>query len=412
MSKAQKKVDGEARLLATATKESKGILVARLKESSMDAAAEGIDLIDGTAWAAMVRAQDKAEALHAHYQEAEKTGEVLVRCLVCDGESPAANDECAFCGDRGEEEEEDAESEAGGASSPAPVRDIPVPSALVGASSPGAPKADKPKPTTALAVVDGGKAAPMATTNVGKGPLANLKERDLDKAVREVEQYKGAAGAAFWDLGNAVRDIYERSLWKLRSAEGKPQLYRSFEAFCNAELGMNPQSALNSMDTCKRYTRAMAEKYGRSKMTFLVRADEMSEPVLRRAMEGGASKRELATKAKELKAGKPVVERSGKVRKAPEKTRPASGDKITVAALLDKTHLVKAWKRPAGKLSQLANTRDLERAKKVNDEPVGRFELANGVVQYITLKPNAAGELQFAIKFAREEAATEAKAAE
>jgi hypothetical protein len=128
-------------------------------------------------------------------------------------------------------------------------------------------------------------------------------------------------------------------------------------------------------------------------------------------MKQGATKRQLAEKVKELKAGKPIVERGGKV-KPPASPRPASApvpkqDMITVMALLECTASVKLWKKPS-KMAMLADPSALARAKNLGDLPAGRHELPNGVSLYLTVDKTPSRELVVRLKFVREDS-TEGK---
>jgi hypothetical protein len=385
----------EKRLAKTATKDSpKGILASKLTSVALDAFAKA-----GLSGSPLVgyggTLEQRALIVFSHIQS---TGKADVVCQECGGEYVDATGSCPFCGDGMEEAAEVTEDELEVDDDEVEVEEddateITSPVAMV-ASMPSA-LSGAPAKGTALAVVEGGK----------NTALAKYKVIDLDKAIAKVKALKGNAGAAYWDLGDAIKDIIDRQLWKLRTAEGKPQVYRTFESFCNAELGIQPMSALSARDVASRYSRQEAEKLGRSKMTFLVRADDLDRPILEQAARSGASKRELAKKSKELKAGKPVVERTGKVRQAPAATRPAKSETITVAAIVDKPYVVPLYKKPAGKLSQLADPKSLTRAKNINHEPVGRVELGfNDLVCYIRVDTTPAGEARARLNFVREPA--------
>lgn len=386
-----------ARLTLTKTADSEGIIVAKLSEQALKAAVKnlGLDVAAGAPLAEM------AMAVFGNQKAGEEKKDFeCILCNVCGGESDENLDSCPYCGDGDEAKPADGEAvepkeddEEGHDSVPPPAALAAVPpTTLAGAPSKAVPGGKKPPSVASLAVVQGGK-------------LGTYKEKDLDHAVKEVIKYKGSAGAAYWDLGHSIAEIYEKDLWKLRTSEEKPQgVYRTFEAFCNAELQMQPMSALSAKDIAQRYTRDVAEKFGRSKMTFLVRADDLDRPALEQLVKSGASKAQVAKRAKELKAGKPVVERTGKVRKPPEATRPAKKDTITAIALLEASQTIPLWKKPAGKLEKtLLDTRALTRAKKLGDEPVGRLELPNGVCLYVTVDATPGGELRAKVKFVRED---------
>jgi hypothetical protein len=349
-----------------------GILVSKLDEEAMDRAAKRLKVQDYEG-----DVVQKHVTLFGFFDELEKAGKTdMALCDTCGATIIHGKEECSFCGAK-DEEDDDAPPAAG--------TEITIPSALAGAASSMVPVNQK---LTQVKLAGAGKVR---------------TEKDLDAAIAEIHALKGTAAGSFWDLGRKLAEVRDGQLWKLRPGEqGQPQKYKNFESLCKAELGMLPHNALGLMDGSLRYTREESVRMGAKKMTILARADDSVRAELEKDAAAGATTRQLVAKKKALTAGKPVVERSGKVRRPPVATKPKkSGDTITATALLDAPITIKLFKKPA-KLSMLADEKDLARAKKLGDHPAGRFELPNGICGYVVIDAAPSGEWRARISFARE----------
>jgi hypothetical protein len=288
--------------------------------------------------------------------------------------------------------------------------------------------------TTAPSFLAGGSpAASQKLVKLERSPdkITKVTVKDLDAAVAKVVESKGKAGLAYYDLGLTIRDIKDRMLWKLRTRAGGEQMYRNWEQFCASELKMIPQSALNAIDLTRNITREMAEKYGRSKMTFLVRAhtDDEKKEVLA-AIEGGASKRQLAEAEKDRNAkkraagekvtvpwssGRPEDKNEDGTPRMVSKTLPASTrppkqkpTQVTAVLVPDKEYDLAFFERPrTGSIVEaFSGESPLAPAKSPRDFSetiIAEAELVNGITAYVSVWVNADGRVRGKLIFAREE---------
>jgi hypothetical protein len=95
-----------------------------------------------------------------------------------------------------------------------------------------------------------------------------------------------------WESGVEVARIHDGDLWKTRLLGKDPQ-YKTFKAFCGAELGISHTHAYNLIEIAKKFTREQVEQIGISKLSIILQlpAGATSEAALNGASD--ASKREL-----------------------------------------------------------------------------------------------------------------------
>jgi hypothetical protein len=321
-------------------------------------------------------------------------------CDECGGVSSIALDACPFCGESDDgsaaEEDDEAKALAGDEVEEDEEEEAPEseekPKAKVETA-----KTSKP-PKDALVKTDKNKKKPESI-------MVAVKPEVLDEAVAKVNELKSDAMGGYWKLGNAIRDIFDRQLWKARlnpdaKSPGDTPLYKNWQQFCDAELKMSPTNAYNLMDVSKLYTEKDVREIGVKKLSLILKASDPEEREKLKEQARTSSTREIQqrvesskgrtrrkTGRKETPAGKPGA--------AGAKAAAAAGGKITVASLIGKTQTVKLYVKPEkGKPFD-------KPAKKLADNPVGFLELENKVRIYVALSTNAAGELVLQTKAKR-----------
>lgn len=256
--------------------------------------------------------------LMRHFQKTVKKDDLL-KCEKCGGLSSEKFDSCPYCGEGGVKEvpaSNDAALATNGASNGAAkvidvpgetVSDGPAPAASSSKkgskAKPKAAKAAKaPKAKPAAAKKGGSKGTkPAGSAALAKAPNAQsrelLQEHDLDEAVARILELKAASAMSLWELGQKVREVYERELWLQRTNEsGKPR-YKRFQNFCESELGLKRTTAYALMEVAKEFDAKTLAEVGIKKLSLIVGLPpEQREPLLNRAR-NGASARTLASEA-------------------------------------------------------------------------------------------------------------------
>ena len=306
-------------------------------------------------------------------------GEPLLVCDLCRGSSPSECAECPFCGESGVESMpkgkglQMSESEAAG---------------VDGKS--GKPKKEKKN----------GKQMELP----GGALVAGQSEVDLNAAVLRVQEAKKDGCLAYWRLGREIRVIRDTQLYKQRTADGKP-VYRGFEQFVAAGLGLTATSALRLCDVAEHFDERTVGLWGPTKLSLLLTAPEAARADLRGEMEAGASAAELGKKAKKARAeaGSKVRDtgRNSRTAKATEaaatKRAAATPEKITVAMIVGVQKIAFVTKATAKKAEPT-------RAKKVADEPVATLELSNRVTLKFALAMDNEGRLVLVLHTKRDDA--------
>ncbi len=183
-----------------------------------------------------------------------------------------------------------------------------------------------------------------------------VSTEELDTAVASFKQKKRHAEASIWELGVEVARIHDGELWKTRMLGPNPQ-YRTFKAFCGAELGISHTHAYNLIEVAKKFTREQVEQLGVAKLAIIVQLppDKQAE-ALKNADK--ASKRDLERLAAEAK-GKP---------KAP--------DQVTIMARAG-SHV---------KLTMQGTNTKGKPATELADEPWVEEEHENGIISRYAIK--------------------------
>jgi hypothetical protein len=307
----------------------------------------------------------------------------LADCEECGGASPTSLDACPFCGDSGITEGGEVDEEEGDDEETPAAADPPV---------------TKPEPKKEVTKKDAlvkKDAPPMELMPAG------VTVEKLDIALSDFVKAKSSGAAAMWDLGKAAKNIYDGQLWKARIDESKAEdgtvtrknTYKSWNEFCNKELGMTPANVFNLMDVANAFTREKVAEFGTTKLKLVLGAPEEAQPALLEAAKTHG-KRALAAKVDEAnkkaggKKGKKVG-RSGKklTGAAGKKTRFKKNDAITIAALVEKKLTIQLFSKPE-KGAELT-----VRASKLEEMPVGFRELDNKVNMLLSIKFDTTGKL-------------------
>lgn len=374
-----------------------------------------------------------------------------VRCDACHGVSSADEETCPFCGDGGSDdasEDEDEEEEVAAAKSdesqPDAVAavddedDEPVEAAAADdeddeegedeeeaedpdggddaeeeeeavAAAPA--KKTKKKGTSKMATTEAvvnGAATKKTSKGLTKGGSVGMAvtAKDLDRAVAEVIELKSNAAESYWHLGKKLIEINEKQLWKLRVKENGKAAYNGFDAFCQHELNMSANHAYKAIQCAQGYeTPDEVRELGHTKAALLLQAAPEDRKKLTAKAKAGATKRQLEKDVKESRAkkGGPLSAKQqskagAKAAVSKAKTAALRSEKISIANI-EGLKTVKLYKKPDS-LRGVVFT-DLPRAHKLSDQPIGRYEMTNGVVQYFTILAKD-GELVIRIETRRE----------
>lgn len=188
--------------------------------------------------------------VRGHLQPRYKTvpKEELAECSVCKEVSTVnETDFCPFCGSEGEEDEASAET-------------------------------------------------PAESEGVFEEIDENIQARkeDLDKAQSRIHELERDIQGNAYDIGMVIKDVDERGLWK---ASGNK--YPSLAAWIDAECKFKRAYAYRLLEVVKQFDRETYLQSGASKLILISEVkDEEKRKELLDAAKKGASKRELAARAK------------------------------------------------------------------------------------------------------------------
>jgi hypothetical protein len=319
------------------------------------------------------------------------------RCKQCRGIGSYADDLCPYCGHDTAED-----VDASPATPEAPAAKAAGEEKPMKMSETTEMKKDKPakeKTNGAAAKADTGSAAIVKDDT--KTSSMTFTERDLDTAIRDIQALKGAGAVSMYLLGKRLSEVHA-GIWKLRTEKDdkgkeKPK-YKTFEAFCTAEIGMTPANAYSLMDVSTHYSEEQVRAWGTSKLDLVLKAPVENRKELEEKIAKGASHREIKEEVQKIKKKTGHVRetrsasgRGGK--RSAAATKPSKKAAITVANLIG-TATVKLFRKPPSITGITPEKIDgLPRAKKVGDTPFGYEELPNGVIRYYTLDSTPGGEL-------------------
>jgi hypothetical protein len=380
-----------------------GVTMEKLDEPTFKAALAEVGLDANKPLDALVR--DLVGYYHGNYEETE-----LYKCDQCGGLSVEADSCCPFCGDPAEALDELKPEDAPAKAEPSPEQKVANAAGEVltkgkaKGKAAAKPKADKPKgkadkpkappkkkpgDSTALVPTDANKKrkslAPGHKAEV-VGQLSKYTVADLDESVERIRTALKATAMSTYDVGEAIRDNYERELWRLRTGDdGKPS-FASFQKWCNEEVGISHTWAFTLMDVAASYTRDDVAAIGTTKLTLVLKAPEPVRAKLMEQARAGASKRELEAAVKTAKGvALPTAEDKAKSKRS-----------VAVSLVMGRKTLT-MLKRPGSKDEAPMP------ARTITDQPWARLPLTNGVVMYTRVQQKDTGEFQQVIEFRREE---------
>lgn len=219
-----------------------GVMVSAIKALKLKAPAQK----NPPALAAVLKAHFKAQAAND-----PKKADDLSECSNCGGDSDISLEVCPYCGD---------------------------------------------------SEINNGEGADQTITTTAE-PAPAIDTEELDNAVAAFKQKKRNAEASIWELGVEVARIHDGDLWKTRLLGPNPQ-YKTFKAFCGAELGISHTHAYSLIEVAKKFTREQVEQLGVSKLAIIVQLPPDKQAA---ALNGAAdkSKRDLAAELAESKGKTP-----------------------------------------------------------------------------------------------------------
>ncbi len=396
-----------------------------------------VDKIDGDRMRAFIKEHDLeidadvedeqlGVALSLHFANTVPKAD-KVRCDVCEGVASADYAECPYCGDEGEVEEEEDENETVAAAPPSESvienvdddeeedeeEEEEEVAAALPAKKTAAKKDKETKMTTAQTTNGAGSKKSGGVARVHSAEL--MTSKDLDKAVGEVARLTSEVAKAtftgaelYWQLGQKILEINGKGLWKLRLDEktGKAK-YKSWDAFVHNELHMSPQHSYTAIDLAKNFeSGAEVREIGQTKAIKLLQAAPQDRPALIEAAKAGATVKEIDAAAKKSKkkhgpAKKTVQAKAGAASaKAKAKVSAKNTEKVSITSF-EGVKTIKLYKRPESIKDLDLST--CKRATKIGDQPFGRLEMANGLVQQFAVI-NKDGEWVLKIETRREEA--------
>jgi hypothetical protein len=225
----------------------------------------------------------------------------------------------------------------------------------------GRPKpAKSPKGKSKSAIVN----SIVETDNGDDDPRVEVIDRgiatelDLDSAVERINSAKLSAATNIWQMGNDLRIIHERSLWRNRLNDGKPA-YKSFKDFCKVELDFSYPHVKRLIAVAEAFPKEVMEKIGVAKCSVMLSLP----PAVRKEMVKDAdvkSVAQLSDEAKRLRDG--------------EAPAPPPKGSLTVAMApgIVEIPLVARPKKPGSKVSD-------KPAKSLTDDPIAIENLPNKV---------------------------------
>lgn len=261
--------------------------------------------------------QQKVGRLAQWYGQHTPKGRIA-DCSTCGGESDVEEPACPFCGD-GESDVPAVAPAARGTSGKSAAEAVAPPAGLV--RYPG-PRVPPPRPVEVL--------APPAS------------EAALDAAVAQIGELMHSAADRLWELGAAVKDVFDRTLWSMRKTDDGAARYKSWGQFCETELGISHGYSLKLMDVASVFSREQVRTIGASKLYITLQVPKAERDKLLGAAEAGASKRDLEKLAQEVGKEKRDTGRKGKGGAGTHKGGPKGGrklEKITVAMLTTRVEM-------------------------------------------------------------------------
>jgi hypothetical protein len=231
----------------------------------------------------------------------------------------------------------------------------------------------------------------VPTGQIAKHTNGLVTTTDLDRQIAEVRTILSEGGMVSYKLAMKVAEIEQTQSWKTRLKEdGVTPLYKKFDHFTQAEIGISKKYAVDLLKIHARFSKEDVARVGVTKLRLIATLpEEQQGEVLERVKKGGIKgKRQLAK------------ETSRKPDKSEKKAAPDKGKTITIAAIEGK-RTVKMYVKPA---SRNVVEADMKPAKRMADAPYGWMDLTNDTRISFTLLHNAAGEMVMRVMIHRVDA--------
>lgn len=357
-----------------------------------------------------------AVALVFHFRETTKEGD-LTECPWCLAVSPSDLDRCPICGLLDEEakakasEAQKAKVKANAEAAEKAVPTLTESPPIAHAAKPAKDtktKAPSAKGAKNINTEDGGAKNMAAASNVtsitenkGDDKGGKLTVAVLDKKVGEAIELKSASSISMWQLGKVIAEIIDQNLWKLRQGDDKTPRYKGFDSFCHAELKMSPTHAYNLAGVAREYGEAQVKKFGVSKLGLVLQAPPEDRERIQEQVETGKSKREIAAEVNKARKEKNFKKKTGKGKKHTSSATGRKPEKVSIVKMEGRVS-IPLYAKPAS-LRNL-DMKSLKPAKKIGDVPFGRHELPDGLVEYVSVQQNSAGNLVLVKEVRREDA--------
>lgn len=359
--------------------------------------------------------QQKLERLQAWYQKNTPKSRIA-DCSTCGGESDVEEPRCPYCGD-GEVADEQAVDDVPATSGktshdPPATPPPPAPSSEAAPAPAGETLNIPPAPPPPVGLVPYRRGAKRAVPKVVETTGVEIvtpppTEEALNDAVQHISDLMIGAADKLWEVGNAIKEVFEQGLWTARKNDDGSAKYKSWGHFCEVELGISHGHSLKLIDVAREFTREQVRQIGPTKLhiTLQVPKGEARDRLL--GIAPSVNKAELAKAAKaevEAEASKPKAARStgrggkGKAGKGgagshvagPPRTGGRKPDKITVAMLVNRVEI-----------SPL-NEKGAKQKLKIGSPLVAEERLFNGVRQRVIVTNDDDGFVLVIIERSRE----------
>lgn len=307
----------------------------------------------------------------------------LADCSTCGGESNVDDSACPFCGD-GEVETVPA------------APDVPATSGKVAHAAPAA----TPVPPAPRAV----DLVPLNQGETIAGSVVAATPASLDAAVENIKRLATHAAERLWELGSAIVDVFDRSLWKTRRAADGTEKYKAWGQFCEAELGISHAYSLRLMDVAREFSREQIARIGATKLSITLTVPKGPERDRLLGIAPQLTKAQLAVEAKKVTAPKTPEEppaparQTGRVSKGgagthkagPPRTGGRKPEKLTVASMLTRVEL------------PLVDATGKKWRHQVPRPFAAEERMVNGVKQRFVVQTNEEGFVVLVVERARE----------
>lgn len=222
-----------------------------------------------------------------------------------------------------------------------------------------------------------------AANGSANGAMVLRAAPGLDQYVLEVKAMQDRTAADGWLLAKKIAEGMEADIQKARTNDKGVPVYKTYESFAAAELGMSRKYVHGLVQIAKEFPDPGDEvkRLGTTKLRLLVTAPpEKKAELLERVKQG----EKIGRRQLQAETGRKPDDKPKKGKKE------TMGQTITVAAIEGK-RTVKLYAKPATKAD--FDVKTARAAKRLDDMPWGWLDMTNDVRLTFTLLKNAAGEL-------------------